>query len=76
MMATAMIVTTRVMPMRRLSGVGSGLPGENSWAMMLVRRFRLAPPGPVFNHLLASTAKFQLGFGLLLCAGVLIGRGF
>ncbi len=46
------------------------------WAMTLVRRFRLEPPGPVFNHLLASTAKFQLGFGLLLCAGVLIGRGF
>ena len=46
------------------------------WAMILVRRFRLEPPGPVFNHLLASTAKFQLGFGLLLCAGVLIEHGF
>ena len=45
------------------------------WAMVLVRRFRLEPPGPVFNHLLASTAKFQFGFGLLLCAGVLIGHG-
>ena len=45
------------------------------WAMTLVRRFRLEPAGPLFNDLLASTAKFQLGFGLLLCAGLLIGRG-
>lgn len=44
------------------------------WAMVLVRRFQLEPPGPFFNHLLASTAKFQFGFGLLLCVGLLIGR--
>jgi len=42
------------------------------WAIFLVRRFRSEPPGPVFNHLLAATAQFQLGFGLLLCVGLLI----
>ncbi len=41
------------------------------WALQLVRRFRVEQPGPVFNQLLAATARFQLGFGLLLCLGLL-----
>lgn len=42
------------------------------WALQLVRRFGGEPPGPVFNRLLAATAQFQLGFGLLLCLGWLL----
>jgi 1,4-dihydroxy-2-naphthoate octaprenyltransferase len=41
------------------------------WALQLVGRFRYETPGPVFNQLLAATAQFQLGFGLLLCLGLL-----
>lgn len=41
------------------------------WAVQLVARFRRETPGPVFNHLLAATAQLQLGYGLLLCLGLL-----
>ncbi len=43
------------------------------WAFALVRRFRDEVPGPVFNQLLAATARFQLSFGLLLCLGLVGG---
>ena len=41
------------------------------WAFKLIGRFRYETPGPVFNQLLADTARFQLSFGLLLCLGLL-----
>jgi 1,4-dihydroxy-2-naphthoate octaprenyltransferase len=41
------------------------------WALKLVGRFHEETPGPVFNQLLVATAQFQLGFGLLLCLGLL-----
>lgn len=40
------------------------------WAVKLVGRFKREAPGPVFNQLLAATARFQLSFGLLLCLGL------
>jgi 1,4-dihydroxy-2-naphthoate octaprenyltransferase len=43
------------------------------WALVLVRRFRTETPGPLFNELLAGTARFQLVFGLLFCLGVVCG---
>jgi len=45
------------------------------WALVLVKRFRLESAGPAFNQLLAATARFQLGFGLLLCLGLVVGHG-
>jgi 1,4-dihydroxy-2-naphthoate octaprenyltransferase len=44
------------------------------WALYLVMRFRNETPGRVFNQLLAATAQFQLGFGLLLCLSLLGGH--
>ncbi|MCP5425747.1 MAG: 1,4-dihydroxy-2-naphthoate polyprenyltransferase [Gammaproteobacteria bacterium] len=44
------------------------------WAIQLVRRFHRETPGPVFNQLLAGTARFQLAWGLLLCIGLLLGK--
>jgi 1,4-dihydroxy-2-naphthoate octaprenyltransferase len=43
------------------------------WALALVRRFFSEAPGPAFNPLLAATARYQLGFGLLLCFGLVGG---
>lgn len=43
------------------------------WAVLLVRRFVEHAPGPVFNELLADTARLQLVFGVLLCAGIFVG---
>jgi len=43
------------------------------WAARLVYRFVTSPPGPVFNELLADTARLQLVFGALICAGLFIG---
>jgi 1,4-dihydroxy-2-naphthoate octaprenyltransferase len=46
----------------------AALPG----ALLLVRQFLGAPPGPGLNQLLGRTAQLQLGYGLLLAAGLLI----
>ncbi len=63
------------LPLMVGSGWWLGLPVVVlPWAIVLVRQFHLEQPGPLFNHLLASTAKFQFGFGLLLCMGLLMGR--
>jgi 1,4-dihydroxy-2-naphthoate polyprenyltransferase len=43
------------------------------WALILVRRFVTQPVGPAFNELLADTARLQLAFGLLICAGLFLG---
>jgi 1,4-dihydroxy-2-naphthoate polyprenyltransferase len=43
------------------------------WAVMLVRRFATQPVGPEFNALLADTARMQLLFGALICAGLWLG---
>ncbi len=43
------------------------------WAVVLVWRFATLPPGPAFNVLLADTARLQLAYGALLCAGVFVG---
>jgi 1,4-dihydroxy-2-naphthoate polyprenyltransferase len=43
------------------------------WAVVLVRRFVTAPAPPVLNRLLADTARLQVLFGLLLCAGIYVG---
>ena len=41
-------------------------------AIGLVRRFWREVPGPAFNPLLAQTARFQVLFAALLCAGILL----
>ncbi len=41
-------------------------------AISLVRRFWREVPGPAFNPLLAQTAKLQVLFSVLLCAGILL----
>jgi 1,4-dihydroxy-2-naphthoate octaprenyltransferase len=41
-------------------------------AVGLVRRFWREVPGPAFNPLLAQTARFQVLFAALLCAGILL----
>ena len=41
------------------------------WALKLVGRFGMEPPGPVFIRLLAATAQFQWVYGLLFCLGLL-----
>jgi 1,4-dihydroxy-2-naphthoate polyprenyltransferase len=46
------------------------------WALYLVCRFLIEAPGPAFNRLLATTAQFQLGFGLLLCLAMLDNQRF
>lgn len=43
------------------------------WAGVLVRRFVTQPAGPVFNDLLADTARLQFAFGALICAGLFVG---
>jgi 1,4-dihydroxy-2-naphthoate polyprenyltransferase len=45
------------------------------WAVVLVRRFARETVGPAFNRLLADTARLQLVFGALLCAGLVLGHG-
>jgi 1,4-dihydroxy-2-naphthoate octaprenyltransferase len=55
------------------SGWGGGLPLLSlPLALSLWRRFRGEPPGLVFNLILAQTAQLQLGFGVLLCIGLLL----
>ena len=44
--------------------------GVLPWAIGLIRRFLGASGGEDFNSLLADTARFQVGFGLLLSAGL------
>lgn len=41
-------------------------------ALLLIRRLYREPPGAGLNRLLAATARFQLGFGLLLGIGYLL----
>lgn len=41
------------------------------WAIFMVVLFFREAPGPIFNRILAQTAKLQLGFGLLLSLGLL-----
>ena len=73
--ALLMLVPFLLLPLLQPLGVGG--PGwvppllMLPWALKLVGRFRAETPGPVFNRLLAATARFQLGFGLLLCLGLL-----
>ncbi len=43
------------------------------WAWRLWRRLCTAGEGPVFNRLLADTARFEVAFGLLLAAGLYFG---
>ncbi|MBS1190357.1 MAG: 1,4-dihydroxy-2-naphthoate polyprenyltransferase [Rhodocyclaceae bacterium] len=40
-------------------------------AASLLQRFRREPPGPVFNQILAATARLQLVFALLLAAALM-----
>jgi len=42
------------------------------WAMSLLQRFATEPVGPVFNHILAQTARLQLLFGVLLSVGMML----
>jgi len=54
-------------------GWGVGLPLLSlPLAWSLWQRFRREQPGAVFNHILAQTARLQLGFGILLSIGILI----
>ena len=57
-----------------LSSVWGWLPfAVLPWALLLVRRFWSDEPGPRFNVLLASTAKFQLALSALVGAAVTAG---
>ena len=59
------------------------LGGSNYWgwlpvfavpmAVRLIRHFGEADDGASFNQLLAATARFQVFFGVLLCAGLIAG---
>jgi 1,4-dihydroxy-2-naphthoate octaprenyltransferase len=61
-----------VLEMLGLRGFGWLLPMlVLPWAVRLVSRFRREAPGPGFNDILAATAQLQLGYGLLLCLGLL-----
>ena len=42
------------------------------WVVALLRRFYREPPGPVFNQILAETAKLQAVFGVVICVGLLV----
>jgi 1,4-dihydroxy-2-naphthoate octaprenyltransferase len=42
------------------------------WALSLLRRFAAGGPGAAFNVLLADTARFQLAFGALAAAGLMV----
>jgi 1,4-dihydroxy-2-naphthoate octaprenyltransferase len=44
------------------------------WALALIRRLYVEPPGRGLNRLLAATARFQLGLGSLLCLALLTER--
>jgi len=44
------------------------------WALYLVFRLHNEPLGPVFNRILAATAQFQMGLGLLLCITLLVAQ--
>jgi hypothetical protein len=45
-----------------------GLP----FALVLMHRLALQSPGPGLNGVLADTARLQLGYSLLLVAGLLL----
>jgi 1,4-dihydroxy-2-naphthoate polyprenyltransferase len=63
-----------VIPLAVAGGPGWLLPLLAApWAVALVRRFVSLPAGPVFNRLLADTARLQLAFGVLICTGLLVG---
>ena len=42
-------------------------------AGLLLRRFLSTPIGPALNQILALTAQLQLGYGVLLAIGLVIG---
>lgn len=64
-----------LIPVLRHSGIWIALPlALIPWALYLVRRFHQEPPGPSFNHLLASTAQFQLALALLLSLSLLVSQ--
>ncbi len=42
------------------------------WVGLLLRRFYREPPGPVFNQILAETAKLQAAYGVVVCVGLLV----
>lgn len=42
------------------------------WAIYLIQCFWREAPGPIFNRILAQTARLQLGFGVLLSLGLLL----
>lgn len=63
-----------LLPLAALGGPGWLVPLlALPWAAMLVRRFVTLPAGPVFNGLLAATARLQLLFGGLICLGLFFG---
>ena len=63
-----------LLPLAVRGGTGWLLPLLAApWAGVLVRRFATEPAGPVFNALLADTARLQFAFGVLICAGVFVG---
>lgn len=63
-----------LVPLALVAGPGWLLPLLAApWAAVLVRRFVTQPAGPAFNELLADTARLQLAFGLLICAGLFVG---
>jgi len=62
-----------LLPLHACTGLGAALLVPLlalPMAIALVRRFWHEPPGPAFNALLAGTARFQVLFAALLCAGI------
>jgi 1,4-dihydroxy-2-naphthoate polyprenyltransferase len=63
-----------LLPLALAGGAGWLLPlFAAPWAVLLVRRFVTQPAGPVFNELLADTARLQFAYGALVCAGMFVG---
>lgn len=73
--AAELLLPFALLPVLALSvgkGLWLGLPLATLPAVLgQLGRFRRAAPGPVFNELLARTAKLQLAFGVLLAMGLI-----
>jgi 1,4-dihydroxy-2-naphthoate polyprenyltransferase len=63
-----------LLPLAWFLGIGWLMPLLAApWALLLVRRFMAQPAGTSFNGLLADTARVQLAYGALICAGLYVG---
>jgi 1,4-dihydroxy-2-naphthoate octaprenyltransferase len=72
--ALLMLLPFACLPLFALAGTSGWLLAYAAlpWALLLVRRFVRGTPGQTFNVLLGDTARFQLAFGVLVSAGLLL----